>query len=80
MPPAETAKLARDPLARRIFLPQGRALTKGDRLVQADLATTLAMIADKGPDAFYRGPIGTDIVAASRAGGGILTAANLARY
>src|SRR4051812_16596901 len=65
--------LARDPAARRIFQPQGGPLAKGDRLVQTELAATLSLIAAKGPDAFYRGPIGTAIAAASAQGGGLIT-------
>ena len=76
----ETGSLAKDPAARAIFVPQGRALTKGDRLVQADLARTLAQISAKGPDAFYKGPIGAAIVEASAQGGGILTTDDFARY
>jgi gamma-glutamyltranspeptidase/glutathione hydrolase len=76
----EAPGLARDPAARAIFQPQVRPLTKGDRLVQADLAKTLAMIADKGPDAFYHGPIGGAIADASKAGKGLLTRADFAAY
>ena len=45
----------------------------GDRLVQPDLAATLALIAEQGPDAFYRGPIAAAVAAAAAAHGGILT-------
>ena len=76
----ESTKLARDPAAAAIFLPRGEALTKGDRLVQADLAATLDTIAANGPDAFYRGSIAAAIADASKAGGGILTRADFARY
>lgn len=76
----EGAKLARDPASARIFQPNGEPLTKGDRLIQSDLAGTLALIAEKGPDAFYKGPIGAAIADASRAGGGIITRADFARY
>jgi gamma-glutamyltranspeptidase/glutathione hydrolase len=76
----EGPQLAKDPAAAKIFQPQGRPLTKGDRLVQTDLAAALSEIAEKGPDALYRGPIGAEIVRASEAGGGILTAADFARY
>ncbi|HEX5379135.1 MAG TPA: gamma-glutamyltransferase [Phenylobacterium sp.] len=76
----ESAGLARDPAAKRIFLPHGRPLTKGDRLVQADLAKTLALISSKGPAAFYQGPIGAAISEASAKGGGILTKEDFARY
>jgi gamma-glutamyltranspeptidase/glutathione hydrolase len=76
----EADKLARDPAAARIFQPKGRALTKGDRLVQTDLAATLSLVSAKGPDAFYNGPIGAAIVAASKKGGGILAAGDFASY
>jgi gamma-glutamyltranspeptidase/glutathione hydrolase len=76
----EAEKLARDPASARIFQPKGQPLTKGDRLVQSDLADTLTLIAAKGPDAFYKGPIGAAIADASRQGGGIITRADLAGY
>ena len=76
----EAAALAKDPAAAAIFLPHGRALAKGDRLVQADLAATLSRISRDGPDAFYRGPIGAAIARASLAGGGLITPADLAAY
>jgi gamma-glutamyltranspeptidase/glutathione hydrolase len=49
-------------------------------LIQADLAETLSLIAAKGPDAFYKGPIGAAIADAARQGGGIITRADLAGY
>jgi len=52
----------------------------GERLVQADLANTLQLIADQGPDAFYRGPIADKIVAEMQAGGGLIDMASLAAY
>jgi gamma-glutamyltranspeptidase/glutathione hydrolase len=52
----------------------------GDRLVQADLADTLQLIADNGPDAFYRGSIADKIVAEMEAGGGLIDKAALAAY
>src|SRR5690606_30086098 len=42
---------------RVIYRPDGTAPQPGDRLVQPDLARTLALIAQRGPDAFYNGPI-----------------------
>jgi gamma-glutamyltranspeptidase / glutathione hydrolase len=76
----EGEKLARDPEAARIFRPKGQPLTKGDRLVQTDLATSLSLISGSGPDAFYKGKVGAAIVTASKAGGGLLTAEDFARY
>ena len=52
----------------------------GDRLVQPDLARTLRLLAAEGPDAFYRGPIADQIVAEMKAGGGLITKADLAGY
>ncbi|MGH7095613.1 MAG: gamma-glutamyltransferase family protein, partial [Stellaceae bacterium] len=78
---AKAARLARDPTASRIFLrPDGTPLQAGDRLVQPDLAATLALIARHGPGAFYRGPIAVKVAAAAAANGGILTAADFADY
>ena len=70
-----------DPVASRIFLrPDGSRLQPGDRLVQQDLANTLAAIARSGPDAFYKGAVPKAVEAASNAHGGILTAADFAGY
>jgi gamma-glutamyltranspeptidase/glutathione hydrolase len=63
-----------------IFLKQGQPLTRGDRLVQPELAETLKLIARDGPDAFYRGPIAEAITAASKANGGILALEDFRRY
>lgn len=65
----------------RIFLrPDGGPYRPGDRMVQADLARTLQAIAERGADAFYRGEIPRKVEAASRAGGGLLTADDFAAY
>jgi gamma-glutamyltranspeptidase / glutathione hydrolase len=70
-----------DPALAAIFLRQdGAALEPGDRLVQKDLAATLQAIAERGPDAFYKGRLPAEIEAASKAHGGILTAADFATY
>ncbi len=78
---AEAAdEFRKDPASAAIFLHADKPWLAGDRLVQADLAHSLQQIADSGPDAFYKGPIGAAIVAASRKGGGILTNADFAGY
>jgi gamma-glutamyltranspeptidase/glutathione hydrolase len=78
---ARSDRLAKDPTAARIFLkPDGSPYRAGDRLVQSDLAATLALIAERGPDAFYRGPIAAAVAAASAAQGGMLTAEDFAAY
>ena len=75
-----TEGLRRDPAAAAIFLRDGQGMRAGDRLVQADLAGSLQAISDAGPDALYRGAVGAAIVAASRAGGGILEQRDLEGY
>jgi len=78
---AKAGQLAKDPEAARVFLqPDGSPHPAGDRLAQPDLAQTLALIAEKGPDAFYRGPIAAGIAAAASAHDGMLTAADFAGY
>lgn len=75
------AYFKKDPEAARIFLRKdGTALQPGDRLVQKDLANTLEVIARKGPDAFYKGAIPAAVEKASKAGGGIITAADFAAF
>ncbi|CAM3727968.1 gamma-glutamyltransferase [Rahnella victoriana] len=70
-----------DPEAARIFLRKdGSPLQPGDKLVQTDLANTLESISQHGPDAFYKGDIPAAVEAASKKGGGILTAADFANY
>lgn len=63
-----------------IFTNKGHAWAPGAKLVQADLGRTLQLISDKGPGAFYQGPIAAQIVAASKAHGGIMTVADFAGY
>src|SRR4051812_40004352 len=48
-------ELAADPASARIFLVKGEAPQVGYKLVQKDLAKTLRLIAQKGPDGFYQG-------------------------
>jgi gamma-glutamyltranspeptidase/glutathione hydrolase len=71
---------ARPDLARRFLRPDGSPLQPGDRLMQDDLAATLAAIAADGDAAFYAGRLPAAVEAAARAGGGILTAADFAAY
>lgn len=77
----KTAKFKDQPDVAKIFLRKdGTPLQPGDRLVQRDLANTLEAIAKRGPDAFYKGKIPAAVEAASKKGGGIITAADFANY
>jgi gamma-glutamyltranspeptidase / glutathione hydrolase len=74
-------RLARWPSTAKIFLnPDGVVLAPGQSLVQADLAGSLAAIAQDGPRAFYQGPIAEKIVAAVRDAGGLMTLDDLKAY
>lgn len=74
------AKLAADTAAAARFLPEGRALRAGERLVQPELAATLRAIAAQGPVAFYRGPLAERAVAHLRALGSPLTLGDWSGY
>ncbi len=65
----------------RVYGKEGKAEWEdGDRLVQKDLARTLTLIAEDGPDVFYKGPIADLIVAEMKSGGGLITRDDLAGY
>jgi gamma-glutamyltranspeptidase/glutathione hydrolase len=65
----------------RVFRKQGGGTwAAGDILVQPDLARTLRLIAEQGPDAFYTGPVADQVVAEMKSGGGLITRADLAGY
>ncbi len=60
--------------------PDKRLWKAGDRLVQPDLAATLQLIANKGPDAFYKGKIAKQIVNEMKRGDGLISAKDLQQY
>jgi gamma-glutamyltranspeptidase/glutathione hydrolase len=74
-------RLSRDPASLGYFFkPDGSTYEAGELFVQADLAATLGMIAEKGIDGFYKGAVADKIVATMKAGGGIVTHADLENY
>lgn len=69
------------PELQRVFGKQGKATWQGgDRLIQTDLAHTLRLLADQGPDAFYKGEIADKIVAEMKSSHGILAKEDLLHY
>ncbi|MEX2180505.1 MAG: gamma-glutamyltransferase [Gemmatimonadaceae bacterium] len=62
------------------FYPGGAPLAPGARLAQPELAWSLRLIAERGPRAFYDGPVGETLVAEMERGGGIITREDLRRY
>jgi gamma-glutamyltranspeptidase / glutathione hydrolase len=79
--PRARVRLGRWPSSAKIFLKSdGSALAPGDMLIQRDLADTLEAIAQRGPRAFYEGPVAEKLAAAVQAAGGIMTADDLKNY
>ncbi len=85
---ADDGRTQLHPETAAIFRPGGVPLAEGDWLVQRDLAKTLRLIATKGQDAFYHGPLARAIVTAQQhtrselgeAGKGRMTLDDLADY
>jgi gamma-glutamyltranspeptidase / glutathione hydrolase len=71
--------LAKFPESKRIFLRNGNYYQVGEIFKQPELARTLERIA-KNPDDFYHGALARELAAAIQAGGGLITAADLAAY
>ena len=74
------AALRDDAQAADIFLVDNEVPAAGERILQPDLAATLASIARYGRAGFYQGPVAERLVAGVRAAGGIWTLADLAGY
>ena len=75
-----TADFKKDAPSAAIFLNKGEPFQTGEKLVQKDLGKTLRLVSQKGTDGFYKGTVGANIVAASTAGKGIITQADLDQY
>ncbi|MBA4067697.1 MAG: gamma-glutamyltransferase [Isosphaera sp.] len=60
--------------------PDGTRWAAGDVLVLKDLGRTLRLVAEKGPDAFYTGELADLVEKEMTAGGGLITAKDLAAY
>ena len=72
--------LAKFESSRAVFLPDGKPPKVGDIFKQPDLAKTYRAIAEQGSDWFYRGPFGQATEKWMKANGGIMTAADFAKY
>ena len=79
--PRAQPRLSRWPAAAKIFLKgDGAPLTRGDTLIQPDLAASLETIARDGPRGFYEGSLADKVVAGIRQAGGIMTADDMKNY
>ena len=69
------------PATAKVFLKNGTIpYEQGERFIQKDLAHTLRLIAENGPDGFYKGEVAERIQSTMKANGGIMTKRDLAAY
>ena len=72
-------KLSKYPAAAAIYLKGGLPYEVGDKIVLKDLARSYRLIAEKGPDVFYKGEL-ADAIEKEMQGKGLITKADLAAY
>ena len=75
----QSKNLTRFPTSAKIFQRDGDFYKEGDTFKQPELAATLTRIA-KDPDDFYKGAMAQQIAGFEKAGGGLITAEDLAAY
>jgi gamma-glutamyltranspeptidase/glutathione hydrolase len=68
------------PESQRVYLPGGKVPAIGQVFRNPDLAAALTLIAQKGEDAYYKGPIAQAIVKTSKELGGTMTLDDLSQY
>lgn len=73
-------QLAKNPAARDIFYPKGKAPKAGDMMHQPLLAATLGRIAAHGASDFYTGSLAAEIAEDMTVNGGWITAKDLAAF
>ena len=73
-------KLRTNPESVRVFLPGGKSPKEGDLFRNPGMAHALRLVADKGPEAIYKGEIAAAILMTSEHLGGTMTAEDLASY
>ncbi len=72
--------LASRPGSRETFLVNGKAPRAGEIFRNPGLAGTLRLIAERGRDGFYRGPVADAIVAILKADSGVMTLEDLSAF
>ena len=76
----EAGELARFPASAAVYLPGGAPAQPEQFLNLGNLGATLRMLADEGPDAFYKGAIATAMAEDLQEGGSRITVDDLAAY
>ncbi|HEX5228398.1 MAG TPA: gamma-glutamyltransferase [Bryobacteraceae bacterium] len=78
--PPIVARLAENAESKRVFLPGGKAPHTGQLYKNPEMAHAFRLIAEKGPEGFYKGEIAAAILKTSEHLGGTMTAQDLASY
>ncbi|MCU1275627.1 MAG: gamma-glutamyltransferase 2 [Bryobacterales bacterium] len=78
--PEWTNVLKEQPESAHLFLPGGNPPAVGDVFRNPDMARALRLLAERGPDAFYKGEIAAAILKTSQRLGGTMAADDLASY
>jgi gamma-glutamyltranspeptidase / glutathione hydrolase len=73
-------EMLKDKAISAIYLPHGKPLNTGDRVVQSEYAETLTTIARHGEAALYHGPLGDILVDYMKTHGGFITREDLNSY
>jgi gamma-glutamyltranspeptidase/glutathione hydrolase len=73
-------EMRKDNAISAIYLPDGKPLNAGDRVVQAEYAETLTYISRHGEAALYHGPLGDVLVDYMKVHGGFITREDLTSY
>ncbi len=73
-------RFAEKPGFAAVFMPGGRAPREGEIFKNPALARTLRLLAERGRDAYYKGPIAESIVRLSKANGGFFTLEDFAKH
>ncbi len=78
--PAIVQRMEANPESKRVFLAGGKPPHPGQVFRNPEMAHAFRLIADQGPDAFYKGEIASAILKTSEHLGGTMTAQDLASY
>jgi gamma-glutamyltranspeptidase/glutathione hydrolase len=73
-------EMLKDKAISAIYLPDGKPLNAGDRVVPSEYAETLTHISRHGEAALYHGPLGDILVDYMKAHGGFITREDLTAY
>jgi gamma-glutamyltranspeptidase/glutathione hydrolase len=75
------SRMEKEPESMRVFFKEGGgAYAPGEILVQKDLAETLKLVSENGPDEFYEGEIAAKIARFMKERGGLITEKDLKEY